>query len=61
MHSTTSGPIRVARTAEIPEGKGREFKVDERYIAIFCSEGQCYAIEDDRPHAGAPLNDGAVS
>jgi len=51
----------VARTAEIPEGKGREFKVGERYIAIFCSEGQFYAIEDDCPHAGAPLNDGAVS
>jgi nitrite reductase (NADH) small subunit len=60
MHTTTSGPIRLARTNEIPEGKGREFKVGERYIAIFCSEGQFYAIEDDCPHAGAPLNDSSV-
>ena len=61
MHATPSRTIRVARTAEIPEGKGREFKVGERYIAIFCSEGHFYAIEDDCPHAGAPLNDGSVS
>ena len=39
MNATPSRTIRVARTAEIPEGKGREFKVGERYIAIFCSEG----------------------
>ena len=60
MHTTTSGPIRLARTTEIPEGAGREFKVGERYIALVCSEGQFYAIEDDCPHAGAPLNDGPV-
>ena len=55
-----SGTIRLACTTEIPEGAGREFKVGERYIAIFRSEGHFYAIEDDCPHAGAPLNDGAV-
>jgi len=60
MHTTTAGRIRLARTNEIPEGTGREFKVGERYIAIFCSEGHFYAIEDECPHAGAPLNDGSV-
>jgi nitrite reductase/ring-hydroxylating ferredoxin subunit len=60
MQTTTAGTIRLARTAEIPEGTGREFKVGERYIAVFCSEGHFYAIEDDCPHAGAPLSDGAV-
>ena len=34
MPTTTAGPIRLARTAEIPEGAGREFKVGERYIAV---------------------------
>ena len=60
MQTTTAGTIRLARTAEIPEGTGREFKVGERYIAVFCSDGQFYAIEDECPHAGAPLNDGTV-
>ena len=60
MQTTTAGPIRLARTAEIPEGTGCEFKVGERYIAVFCSEGQLYAIEDECPHAGSPLNDGTV-
>lgn len=60
MQTTTAGTIRLARTAEIPEGTGREFKVGERYIAVFCSEGHFYAIEDECPHAGAPLSDGTV-
>jgi nitrite reductase/ring-hydroxylating ferredoxin subunit len=60
MQTTTAGPIRLACTAEIPEGTGREFKVGDRYIAVFCSEGHFYAIEDECPHAGAPLNDGTV-
>jgi len=60
MQTTTAGTVRLARTAEIPEGTGRECKVGERYIAVFCSEGHFYAIEDECPHAGAPLNDGAV-
>jgi nitrite reductase/ring-hydroxylating ferredoxin subunit len=60
MPTTTAGPIRLARTAEIPEGAGREFKVGERYIAVFCAGGHFYAIEDECPHAGAPLNDGTV-
>ena len=60
MQTTTAGTIRLARTAGIPEGTGRECKVGERYIAVFCSEGHFYAIEDECPHAGAPLNDGTV-
>ena len=60
MQTTTAGTIRLARTAEIPEGTGREFKVGEHYIAVFCSDGQWYAIEDECPHAGSPLNDGTV-
>jgi nitrite reductase/ring-hydroxylating ferredoxin subunit len=60
MQTTIAGTIRLARTAEIPEGTGREFKVGEHYIAVFCSEGHFYAIEDDCPHAGSPLNDGTV-
>ena len=60
MQTTTAGPIHLARTAEIPEGTSRECKVGERYSAVFCSEGHGYAIEDECPHAGAPLNDGTV-
>jgi hypothetical protein len=39
MQTTTAGTIRLARTAEIPEGTGREFKVGERYIAVFARRG----------------------
>lgn len=60
MDTAMSGLIRLARTEDIPEGEGREFKVGKRYVAIFRSEGQFYALEDMCPHAGAPLNNGPV-
>jgi nitrite reductase/ring-hydroxylating ferredoxin subunit len=52
--------IRLASTDDIPEGEGREFKVGEHYVAIFCHQGQFYALEDVCPHAGAPLNNGPL-
>ena len=60
MDTSTSEMIRLACTEEVPEGEGREFKIGKRYIAIFRSEGQFYALDDTCPHAGAPLNNGPV-
>jgi nitrite reductase/ring-hydroxylating ferredoxin subunit len=60
MNTSTSDMVRLARREDIPEGEGREFKVGQRYIALFHSDGQFYALEDTCPHAGAPLNNGPV-
>ena len=57
MSDTTSHTIRLASVDDIPEGQGREFKVGDRYVAIFRNNDQLYALEDMCPHAGAPLND----
>lgn len=61
MSTETSRTVRLASKNDIPEGKGREFRVDETYVAIFRDKGEFYAIEDMCPHAGAPMNDGPVS
>ena len=58
MSVQTSGTIRLASVEDIPEGQGREFRVGERFIAIFRHKGQFYAMEDVCPHAAAPLNNG---
>jgi nitrite reductase (NADH) small subunit len=60
MSTQISGMIRLASVEEIPEGQGREFRVGDRFIALFRSKGQIYALEDVCPHAGAPLNNGPV-
>ncbi|MBM3224069.1 MAG: Rieske (2Fe-2S) protein [Candidatus Tectomicrobia bacterium] len=60
MSVQTSGTIRLASVGDIPEGQGREFRVGDRFVAIFQHKGQFFAIEDVCPHAGAPLNNGPV-
>lgn len=52
--------VRLASTDDIPEGEGREFRLGQRYIAIFRLNDAFYALEDMCPHAGAPLNNGPV-
>ena len=52
--------IRLASTEDVPEGHGREFRVGQRFVALFRSNDQFYALEDMCPHAGAPLNNGPV-
>jgi len=61
MSTETSRKFRLASVKDIPNGRGREFRVGERFIAIFRDKEDFYAIEDMCPHAGAPMNDGPVS
>ena len=60
MTTPATQTIRLAHIDDIPAGEGREFRVGDRYVAIFHYEGQFYAIEDVCPHAGAPLNNGPL-
>ena len=44
MSVQTSGMIRLANIDDIPEGQGREFRVGDRFVAIFRHKGQFYAM-----------------
>ncbi len=52
--------FRVARTGEIPVGKGHAVEVNNRMIAIFNVDGQFHAIDDMCPHMGASLAAGEL-
>jgi nitrite reductase (NADH) small subunit/3-phenylpropionate/trans-cinnamate dioxygenase ferredoxin subunit len=47
--------VTVAKVGEIPEGRGKPFSVGDREVAIFCVDGEYYALDDDCPHMGSSL------
>ena len=52
--------ITVARVGQIPERRGKTFRVADREIALFLVGGQYYALDDYCPHMGASLGSGDV-
>ncbi|NOX56490.1 MAG: Rieske 2Fe-2S domain-containing protein [Planctomycetes bacterium] len=50
----------VAKVGDIPEGEGRAFPVGGRLVAVFCVDGEYWAIDDVCPHQGASLAGGTV-
>lgn len=52
--------IRIAKTSEIAEGKGKCFDVEGKEIAIFQIDGAFHAIDDQCPHVGGSLSEGFV-
>lgn len=51
----------VAKVGEIPEGRGMQFEVGGRLVAIFNDGGQYYAIDDFCPHQMASLSAGVFA
>jgi nitrite reductase (NADH) small subunit len=56
-----SGFKRIMSVAELPPGGGVPVKVDGRSIALFNVDGQFHAIDNECPHRGGSLADGALS
>jgi nitrite reductase (NADH) small subunit len=48
----------VAKVGAIPEGEGRSFQLGDCLVAIFCQNGEYFAIDDLCPHMGASLGAG---
>ncbi|OYW21318.1 MAG: ferredoxin [Planctomycetales bacterium 12-60-4] len=51
---------RVCSLDELSIGKGREFVVDGRVVALFRTDEGVYAIDGICPHAGGPLAQGML-
>ena len=51
---------RVATVEEIPPGRVKVVKVNERDIAVFNIDGRFHAIYNSCPHEGGPLHKGRV-
>lgn len=52
--------VTVAKVGEIPEGQGAAYPVNGRMVAVFCENGDYFAIDDFCPHMGASLAGGYV-
>jgi nitrite reductase/ring-hydroxylating ferredoxin subunit len=50
----------VARTSEIPDGRGLCVRVDGIDVGLFRAEGRIHAMESRCPHAGLPLSEGRL-
>jgi nitrite reductase (NADH) small subunit len=48
----------LCRVGDVGEGEGRVFEVGNKLIALFCHDGQYFAIDDVCPHMGASLSGG---
>jgi nitrite reductase/ring-hydroxylating ferredoxin subunit len=58
---TTSRFIRALGVADLPPGGGTPVEIEGRLLAIFNVDGQFHAIDNECPHRGASLADGALS
>jgi nitrite reductase (NADH) small subunit len=52
--------LTVCQVSELPNGESLVVRVKDKDVAVFCHEGQFYAIDDMCPHAGASLSGGHV-
>ncbi|HYM90728.1 MAG TPA: non-heme iron oxygenase ferredoxin subunit [bacterium] len=53
--------VKVARTEEVPIGKGKVVKAAGRALALFNIGGKFYAVDNRCTHVGGPLGEGAVA
>ena len=60
MPETGMPEFKVAAVDEVPCGKGRSVRVEDRQIALFNVDGNYYAIDDRCPHMGADLSCGVL-
>ncbi len=51
---------KIAKPADIPEGKGKMFTVDGQDVAVFNKGGQFFAMENTCIHKGGSLGDGSL-
>jgi nitrite reductase/ring-hydroxylating ferredoxin subunit len=58
--SPKEGYVFVAKLEDIPQGKGRVFKIQGKSLAVFRIDDRCFAINDICPHQGASLGKGRL-
>ena len=57
---TPSHFVRLISVADLPPGGGLPAQVGGRQIAVFNVDGTFYAVENECPHRGGSLVDGAL-
>ena len=50
--------VKVMNKSDVPRGTGSIVELGDKQVAVFCVEGQYYAIDNICPHRGGPLGEG---
>lgn len=58
---TLDGFVRVGRVRDLRPGRGRQFRLDGKPVAVFRTKDGWSAIGDTCPHMGTSLADGSLS
>jgi len=53
--------VKVADKKDVPKDGGICVEANGKKIALFCSNGDYFAIDDTCTHAGGPLSEGSLS
>lgn len=53
--------LKVAKTSDVPPGEVRLLDVQGKPIALFCVDGQFFAIDNTCTHRGGPLAEGELA
>jgi nitrite reductase/ring-hydroxylating ferredoxin subunit len=53
--------VKVAKSDEVPEGKGKQVSAGGKAVAVFRVGGALHAMDGVCPHRGGPLGEGAVA
>lgn len=56
----TTARIRVGTLAELQRDRVKVVPTGDRSVAVFCDEGEVYAVDNRCPHMGFPLHRGTV-
>jgi len=50
----------LCELAELVEDQGKYVEIDGYQMAVFFHAGKVYALDNECPHAGGPLSEGAI-
>ena len=50
--------VKIGLAGDVPDGEGRVFEVQGRTVAVFNLGGLFYAVDNECPHRGGPLDEG---
>ena len=53
--------VKVAKSEDVPDGRGKMVEVSGRKIAVFNVGGAYHAIDDTCTHKGGPLSEGELN
>lgn len=53
-------PELMLKKTDLPPGTGRVVLVGTREVAVFCVDGDYYALLNECPHVGGPLGEGRL-